>query len=216
MKERIKIFGIEIDSVSVEKAVNKTFCWIQAGDLACRYVVTPNIDHLVRIQKNEQFKEAYRGASLVLLDSRPAFLALRALGKSLPEVVPGSDFVPALFKEAQKRGGLKVFWLGAAPGVAIKAAERIQKQYPLIRTVGFYSPAQGFEYSREETEKIISTIAENAPDLLIVGLGAPKQELWVYAHQRQINAKVAICAGATIDFLAGEKTRSLMDAKSLP
>ena len=215
MKERMKIFGIEIDSVTVEKAVNRTLCWIQTGDPACRYVVTPNIDHIVRLQKNEQFKEAYRDASLVLLDSRPAFLALRALGKSLPEVVSGSDFVPALFKEAQKRGGLKVFWLGVAPGVAKKAAERVQKQYPLVRTVGFYSPAHGFEYSKEETGKIISTIAENAPDLLIVGLGAPKQELWVCAHQRQINAKVAICAGATIDFLAGEKKRAPLWMRNL-
>ena len=79
------------------------------------------------------------------------------------------------------------------------------RKYPLVRTVGFYSPAHGFEYSREETGKIILSIAENAPDLLILGLGAPKQELWVYTHQRQINVKLAICAGATIDFLAGEK-----------
>jgi N-acetylglucosaminyldiphosphoundecaprenol N-acetyl-beta-D-mannosaminyltransferase len=103
---------------------------------------------------------------------------------------------------------LRVFLLGAAPGVAQRAAENIHEHWPNVDVVGIYSPPLGFETDPAENNRILKMIAEADPQLLLIGLGAPKQELWVERHANQLQARVALCVGATIDFLAGEKARS--------
>jgi N-acetylglucosaminyldiphosphoundecaprenol N-acetyl-beta-D-mannosaminyltransferase len=107
-----------------------------------------------------------------------------------------------------ERPPLRVFLLGAAPGVAERAAEQIHSQWPGVHVVSCYSPALGFEKSDEQNDAILERIAAAKCDLLVVGLGAPKQELWVSQHRERIAARAALCVGATIDFLAGEKRRA--------
>ncbi len=89
-----------------------------------------------------------------------------------------------------------------------RAAINIARRWPAVRVVDTYSPRLGFERDPAENEAILARIAESRSDVLVVGLGAPKQELWVHAHLRQIQAPVAMCVGATIDFLAGERRRA--------
>jgi N-acetylglucosaminyldiphosphoundecaprenol N-acetyl-beta-D-mannosaminyltransferase len=101
-----------------------------------------------------------------------------------------------------------VFLLGAAPGVADIAAARIGDQWPNVRVVGTYSPPKNFETDEKENSAVLAALAAVEHDLLIVGLGAPRQEIWVHRHCEQLPSKVAICAGATIDFLAGIRRRS--------
>src|SRR5262249_5665045 len=142
----------------------------------------------------------------------------RLLRREIPERVPGSDLVPALFATVNAQSPsantdehsprLRVFLLGAAPGVADRAATNIHQRWPAVNVVGTYSPPLAFENNPAETVSILQRIASANPDLLVVGLGAPKQELWVHAHHREIAAPVALCVGATIDFLAGEKPRA--------
>jgi N-acetylglucosaminyldiphosphoundecaprenol N-acetyl-beta-D-mannosaminyltransferase len=146
----------------------------------------------------------------VLADGSPVVVASRLLRRPLPERVAGSDLVPAVFEQANKGGEkeLRVFLLGAGPGVASRAALAIEQRWPNVEVVGTYSPPLGFENDDNENERILSMIAEAGPELLLVGLGAPKQELWVQRHAPRIQAKAALCVGATIDFLAGEKSRS--------
>ena len=84
----------------------------------------------------------------------------------------------------------------------------MKAQWPKVETVGVYSPPMGFEKDAAETENILQRIADVSPDVVVVGLGAPKQELWVAANADQLKTKVALCVGATIDFLAGEKKRA--------
>ena len=84
----------------------------------------------------------------------------------------------------------------------------MQERWPNVRTVGVYSPPLGFEKCELENNMILERIALCRPDVLVVGLGAPKQEIWVHQHRDQIRARVALCVGATIDFLAGEKRRA--------
>lgn len=103
---------------------------------------------------------------------------------------------------------LRVFLLGAGPGVGERAAACIGARWPAIEVVGTYSPPMGFEKSQQENFQILRRIAMARPDLLLVGLGAPKQELWVHAHRSEIRATAALCIGAAIDFLAGEKPRA--------
>ena len=103
---------------------------------------------------------------------------------------------------------LRVFLLGAAEGVAEVAAERIHEDWPEVQVVGTYSPPLGFEKDAAENARILDAIAAAAPDLLIIGFGAPKQELVGPSSSGEVQAKVALCAGATIDFLAGHRRRS--------
>jgi N-acetylglucosaminyldiphosphoundecaprenol N-acetyl-beta-D-mannosaminyltransferase len=122
--------------------------------------------------------------------------------------VPGSDLVPALFDAADPAEPLRVYLLGAAPGVGERAMTQIQRRWPAVIPAGCYSPPLGFEHDERENSEIIARIEAAQPDLLIVGLGAPKQELWVHRHLEILATQVAICAGATIDFLAGERRRA--------
>lgn len=208
MKQRHHLFGVEIDAVNMSQAVEQIFDWIENPPAQCQFVVTPNVDHTVILNENDRLRAAYRDAGLVLADGHPVVVASKLLRKPLPERVPGSDLVPRLFDSASERGPVSVFLLGAAEGVAERAAARIQTDWANVNIVGTYSPPLGFENDLEEETRILAMIDDHAPDLLIVGLGAPKQELWTHKHFETLNAKVALCVGATIDFLAGEKKRA--------
>lgn len=182
--------------------------WIESEHDQCHYVVTPNVDHAVQLQKNSALIDSYKQADLVLADGHPIVWASRLLCQPLPERVPGSEVVPALFDSFNRNGKLRVFLLGAMPGVGALAAENMKRQWPNVETVGVYSPPMGFEKDPEENNFILGRIALTRPDVVIVGLGAPKQEIWVHEHRDQIRAKTALCVGATIDFLAGEQKRA--------
>jgi len=205
---RVKLFGMRIDAVRLDQAVAEIFTWFDKRDSRCRFVVTPNVDHAVMFQENPRLRAAYRSASLVVADGHPVVLASRLLGRPVPQRVPGSDLAPAIFAKASAQRPLRVFLLGAAPGVGERAARNIEAKNPGVRIVGTYSPPLGFEKDAAENRRILDRITATAPDLLIVGLGAPKQELWVHQHQHAIRASAALCVGATIDFLAGEKRRA--------
>jgi N-acetylglucosaminyldiphosphoundecaprenol N-acetyl-beta-D-mannosaminyltransferase len=208
MSNQLSLFGLSIDALTLPAAVERLLAWTEAAAPACRYVVTPNVDHAVMFQTHAGLRSAYADAGMVLADGMPVVWAARLLGRSLPERVTGSDLVPALFTAAQQRQGLRVFLLGAAPGVGAREALRIGKRWPAVRVVGTYSPPLGFERSKDQNADILARIAAARPDVLVVGLGAPKQELWVHAHRAKIAAPVALCVGATIDFLAGERRRA--------
>lgn len=206
-RQAISLCGIQIDAVTMSQAVTTIFQWI-AVPRGCRYVVTPNVDHVVVYQEHAALRNAYAGASLVLADGFPVAVAARLLGKPLPGRVPGSDLVPALLAAARLDRPLRVYLLGAGPGVAERAATKIHHRWPAVTVAGTYSPPLGFERDEAENERILARIAEARVDLLVIGLGAPKQELWVSAWRDRIQAAAAVCAGATIDFLAGEKRRA--------
>ncbi|MFW6171969.1 MAG: WecB/TagA/CpsF family glycosyltransferase [Planctomycetota bacterium] len=205
---RVKLFGIQVDAISMETAVQRIYGWMTQATGNCKYVVTPNVDHVVRLREHQSFRLAYRDAALVVADGLPLVLASRWLGKPVPERVAGSDLIPELFAAADQHGPIKVFLLGAAPGVAGRAAERIESTWPAVHVTGFNSPPLGFENQEHLNQSILDHIRRAKPDLLVLGLGAPKQELWVHAHRNRIDAGVAVCAGGTIDFLAGEKQRA--------
>jgi N-acetylglucosaminyldiphosphoundecaprenol N-acetyl-beta-D-mannosaminyltransferase len=202
------LFGIKIDSIRMNEAVATVRAWINEDAGKCRYVVTPNVDHTVLLQQNDGLRKSYEDAHLVLADGQPIVWASRLLRQPLPERVPGSELVPALFDSFNQSGALKVFLLGAMPGVGALAAAKMKQRWPNIQTVGVYSPPMGFENDPDECNYVLGRIALCQPDLVIVGLGAPKQEVWVHRYHRQLNTKAVLCAGATIDFLAGQQKRA--------
>ena len=208
MSRKVKLFGMEVDALRMSEAVDRVYGWITQAEYECHYVVTPNVDHAVMFQEHAGLRAAYADASLVLADGAPVVLASRLIRRPLPQRVAGSDLAPEIFACAADRGGLKVFLLGAAEGVGARAAAQIAQRWPAVEIVGVYSPPLGFESDARENAAILDRILAARPDVLLVGLGAPKQELWVHTHRAALRAKVALCVGATIDFLAGEKERA--------
>ena len=216
----ISLFGMQIDAIDMPEAVERVISWCQQprGE-SCRYVVTPNVDHTVMFQTDAALRDSYAGASMVLADGAPVVLASRLLRKALPQRVAGSDLVPALFEHSCSTTGdsapLRVFLLGAGPGVAERAADVIHDRWANVQVVGTLSPPMGFEHEEAENAKILQAVADCQPDVVMIGLGAPKQELWISRHADQLQAKAALCIGATIDFLAGEKARAPQILQSL-
>ncbi|HYO25078.1 MAG TPA: WecB/TagA/CpsF family glycosyltransferase [Lacipirellulaceae bacterium] len=215
-RRTVRLFGMTVDALTMSETIDAVLGWCRAprGE-SCRFVVTPNVDHAVMFQHNAALRAAYRDAALVLADGAPVVAASRLLRRALPERVPGSDLAPAMFKrvaadcaECAATAPLRVFLLGAGPGVADRAAANIGKRWPGVCVVGTLSPPLGFERDDAENARILAAVAGAKPDVLLVGFGAPKQELWVHAHARELDAKAALCIGATIDFLAGEKRRA--------
>jgi N-acetylglucosaminyldiphosphoundecaprenol N-acetyl-beta-D-mannosaminyltransferase len=206
MQETIEMFGMRISRLTMGETLDRVLGWCAAprGE-SCRYIVTPNVDHAVMFQHRGDLREAYADASLVLADGLPLVVASRLFRHNLPERVAGSDLVPRLMATGKP---IRVFLLGAAEGVADLAAERIRLNWPAVEIVGTLSPPIGFESDTAENERILVAVAAARPDLLVIGFGAPKQELWVHRNYQRLEAKVAVCAGATIDFLAGHRRRS--------
>lgn len=203
-----RMFGINIDAVRMNQAVTKVWRWVRSGGRYCQFVVTPNVDHIVQLKDNLSLAQSYQNAGMVLADGWPLVASSHLFGKKLPERVAGSDLVPALFESASPERPLSVFLLGAAPGVGLTAAENIHEKWPSVKVLDTYSPPMGFEKNPYENEFILDRIAQCNPDVLVIGLGAPKQEIWISKHHKKISAKVALCVGATIDFLANNKKRA--------
>ena len=209
MSQKQPLFGIEIDAVRMPEAVSQLRRWVfEPSEHRCRYVVTPNVDHTILLTENPKLQDAYESADMILADGHPIIWASKLLQRPLPERVAGSELVPSLFDSYQRAGKLKVFLLGAAPGVAATAANNMKKCWPNVETVGVYSPPLGFENDPEENDYILGRLILTKPDVIVVGLGAPKQEIWVHQNIENLPAKVALCVGATIDFLAGAKKRA--------
>jgi N-acetylglucosaminyldiphosphoundecaprenol N-acetyl-beta-D-mannosaminyltransferase len=197
-RRRVCLFGIDIDAVRMEQAVAQLLIWINHRDGTCRHVVTPNVDHVVLYQESEELRQAYAGAGLVLADGAPVVAASRLLGRPLPERVAGSDLVPCLFHEAAwQRMPLRVYLLGGAPGVGQRAAERITAGWPGIKVVGLASPPLGFEHDAVLNADLVANINACEPDLLLIGLGAPKQELWIHRHYQELSVPAASARRST-------------------
>lgn len=208
MGDRVSLFGIQLDPLTMAQAIDRLLAIIQGQPRESRYVVTPNVDHIVKLRHDRAFQAAYRDAELVLVDGKPVRLASILLRTPLPETVPGSDLVPDLFAASERIGGISVYLIGSAEGVADIAAANIRRRWPWVRVSGVYSPPMHFSVASPMSDHAVEKIRAAAPDVLVVGLGAPRQEIWVHNVRERLNAKTVLCVGATIDFLAGEKSRA--------
>jgi N-acetylglucosaminyldiphosphoundecaprenol N-acetyl-beta-D-mannosaminyltransferase len=211
LKKRIHLFGVEIDPLTMSETVSLIAQWLKQVENTCKFVVTPNVDHIVKVQTDTGLQAAYKRAALIVTDGKPVVWAASLLGVNIPGTVPGSDLVPAIFDYAQtEKTTVKVFLLGAMPGVADRAKANIHHKWPLVEVVGTLSPDFGFDKNIADSKAICEMINNSGAELLVLGLGAPKQELWITQYAPEISVKVALCVGATIDFLAGEKARAPM------
>lgn len=206
--DTIELFGIQIHPLDHDSAIKKILSWLESETRPCRMVVTPNVNHAVLYQENADFRAAYSAAALRLTDGRYLPLAARILARGELHTVNGSDLIPGVLSACRGRPGTRVFLLGAAPHVAESAASRIRNEFPWVNVAGTHSPAFGFETRRQETNEILKRVAAARPDLLIMGISPPRQEIWAAKHLSELETSALICGGATIDFLAGHKRRA--------
>jgi len=173
------------------------------------FLVTPNVDHLVKLQKDHDFYKVYQNADWVVCDSKIVALGLKFLGTPIKEVIPGSSFFTEYYFYHKDNEDVKIFLLGAAEGVAEKAMQNINDKVKRKIVVGVHSPSFGFEKNEEECNNIIEKINTTDATVLVVGVGAPKQEKWIHKYKDEFtHIKLFMPLGATIDFEAGNVKRA--------
>jgi N-acetylglucosaminyldiphosphoundecaprenol N-acetyl-beta-D-mannosaminyltransferase len=202
--KRVRLGQIYAHSLTFSEALDAIADLVAAGKGG--YVVTPNVDHVVQAEHSDEMRSAYREASLSLVDGQPLIWLSQLMGEPFPEKISGSDLVPRLLRVAA-REGWRVFFLGAAEGVGAKAAEILRSEEPSLQ-IEVHSPPFGFENDPGECAEVLQRIRDVKPNLVVMALGCPKQELLMCRWKHELAPAVAIGAGATLDFIAGNVSRS--------
>lgn len=203
--EKQQLLNTYVNNLSKKEALRKIEAMVSRREKA--FVVPINVDVVMKAEKDPYLKTIIDQAELVLIDGKPLIWISKLYGRPIKEKLSGSDLVPALCRDAAKKGWT-VFILGGGPGIADHAAKNLMKKYPELKIVGTYAPKMGFEHDKEELEYINQTVSAVHPDILIACFGCPKQEKFIYENYRRYDAAVSICGGATVDFLAGSVRRA--------
>jgi exopolysaccharide biosynthesis WecB/TagA/CpsF family protein len=177
-----------------------------AGSAAAQNVFTLNLDHVVKLRKDVEFRAAYKRAGLITADGFPIVLACRLQGKRVSRVT-GSDLILPISAEAA-RTGKSIYLFGSNLPVLNKASRLLHEANPGLTIAGVFAPPQGFNPTSEEARRCIATIGKSGADLCFVALGAPKQELFADCGKSLFPNISFICIGAGLDFIAGTQVRA--------
>ena len=202
---RIEFLNTYIDNLTASEAKKAVDSLIQAG--GNHYVVTPNSDIVVKMQDDTELKEICDKADLILTDGQIVVKLSRYLGNPIKERVCMTDFVWDVFDLAIKKD-YKVFLFGGKEDVLFKATENIKKRLPELNIVDSYSPPFGFEKNEEMLEEANRRIKASDADILIVFLGCPKQEKFIYQNKDKYQVPISITMGGCVDFMAGKVKRA--------
>jgi N-acetylglucosaminyldiphosphoundecaprenol N-acetyl-beta-D-mannosaminyltransferase len=197
----LRILGLPVHPVDMAGALDTIDAFIREG--GTHHIVTADASMLVIAQEDPLLRDIIRQAELVTPDSTGVLWAAGRLGKPLRERVSGVEIVEKLCALSPTRG-YRLYFLGAAPGVAQQAAEAMQRRYPGAQVVGF---RDGF-FGPEETKDVLEDIQQRRPDVLCVAMGIPKQEKWIAAHRETLGVPVLIGVGGTLDVLSGNTRRA--------
>lgn len=202
---RMKFMNTYVDNVTMEEAIAHIEDCIRKHKIG--HVITPNVDQIVRIERDTYFKKICDSAELLLVDGHPLMWIAKWYKRPIKEKICGSDLVPRLCSIAAKKG-YTVFLLGAAEGVAEAAAANLKEKYKGLNVVGTYSPPYGFEKDPIEMTKINNLLLKSGADLLFVGMGVPRQDIFIYENMYKYQIPMSFSIGATIDFEAGVQKRA--------
>ena len=196
---RTEILGVGFDDLTIEEAADRASALLEEEGF--HYVVTPNPELVDRARREETFREALNGADLVLPDGIGVVYAARLLGRSLKGRCPGIDFAGKLM-EHMARTGLRLYLLGAKPGVAEAAAARLEIRYPGLTICGTHDG-----YFQEDAP-VVEEIRRAGADVVFVCLGAPKQEYWMVKNGPATGARLMAGLGGSLDVFAGVVERA--------
>ena len=198
---RIDVLGVEFDDMDIVEAVELAMSFMD--ERRCAYAVTPNPEIVLASRKNRKLAAAIRSADMVLADGVGVIYASHILGTPIKNRIPGIDFASALMARMSECGK-KVFLLGAKPGVAELAAERLSERYPGLDICGVND---GY-FEEEDNELVLEKINAQSPDLVLVCLGAPKQELFMAKYGEATGCHLLMGLGGSMDIFAGVAQRA--------
>ncbi|HHW21862.1 MAG TPA: WecB/TagA/CpsF family glycosyltransferase [Clostridiaceae bacterium] len=196
MPEKIDIHGVMIDNVNMKEALDIVLDMMKGK--SANKIFTPNAEIIMQANRDPELLNILNSAELLVPDGAGVILASRILKNRLKEKVSGIDLVKKILSHTEKRS-TSFFIFGGKPGVAEKASINILSDYPKARINGFRN---GY-FEESEIPEIIKQINDSRADVLLVGLGAPKQEKWIHRYAGQLNSKVIMGIGGAIDVFAG-------------
>lgn len=197
--DRVSIHGIKIHNITMHEAVDTVQSWMKENTIHAVY--TPNSEIIMQAQRDPNLKSILNGADLLIPDGAGVVLASKLLKMPLKEKVSGVDLLKNLFKTFSGKN-ISFYILGGKPGVAEMAAVNIMSEYGKVHIKGY---DHGY-FPQEEEDAVIDRINKAKPDILLVGLGAPRQEKWIHENMYRLSCKAAIGVGGSIDIFAGTAT----------
>ena len=207
--QRLNILNVEIDRVDFALTLDLIDAWVlqrratSTALPACRQICTVNPEFIIDAQRDSTFAAVLARADLCVPDGAGVLWAARRVGQPLRERVTGSDGIYRICERAAQRGW-RVFLLGAAPGVAERAAAVLAGRYPGLAVAGCYAGSP----TDAEWPAIRARLDAAAPDILFVAYGHPRQDFWIAHHRAEVAAAVAIGVGGAFDFVAGVAQRA--------
>ena len=199
---RIEILGLPVDAISYEGWMRKIGEWVASSDGA-RHVCTVNPEFIMIARSDPVFFHILKRADICVPDGVGLLWASRRLGAPLPQRVTGSDGVPLIARRAAEHGW-RIFLLGAAEGIAERAASILRQQRPQLIVAGVY----GGSPSADEEDAIVARINASDADILLVAYGAPEQDKWIARNLPRLEVAMAMGVGGSLDFIAGVVPRA--------
>ena len=196
----VNIVGVQVSNLDYNETIQFISDHLVSAHKPLK-IFTPNVDFIVKAQKDPNFKNVLNAADLSLPDGKPLVWASIYLGNPLKLKVSGSTLFYKVCELARKKHK-RIFLLGGLPSAAEIASKKLQEKYGDIIS-GFYCPKYGFENNKEEISRIIEILKMSKSDILVVGLGAPKQEYFIDSYSCNYNIPVSLALGGTIDFASG-------------
>lgn len=203
----INVLGYETSAAGLSGDIASARNVIDQGSKGA-YMACANPHSLVVARRDDLFRDALVDADILLPDGIGVVFAAKLLGENLSERVAGSDFFAELSRQAEKCNGLRYFFLGSTDHVLEKLVDRLQREYPAVEVCGVFSPPFKAELDDADNDLIIERINNARPDVLWVGMTAPKQEKWIYKNKHRLNVPLTGAIGAVFDFYAGTKKRA--------
>jgi N-acetylglucosaminyldiphosphoundecaprenol N-acetyl-beta-D-mannosaminyltransferase len=203
-REKIDVLGVGVDPLTVEELHEEISRFVENGEHAL--VLHANVHGLNLAYRNGRLRGLFNRAPIVFCDGSGVMLGARILGRRIPERITYADWTWKLAAFAEERG-FSLFFLGARPGVAEKAARRLEYRFPKLRIAGAEHGYFERTLGSPENEAIIKKINAARPNVLLVGFGMPVQEFWLAENWEKVDANVALTGGAVFDYVSGELRR---------
>ncbi len=201
MRKTVEILGVHIDNMTMQETLEKAKALLKTEGVSAIY--TPNPEIIMAAYQEESFRVILNEADICCPDGIGVVYASRMLKKPVPERVPGYDVTCALLKSIAKTGE-GVFLFGAKPGVAELAKTKLEERYPGLVVSGTHD---GY-FQEEEEADIVRQINQSGAKLLLVCLGAPKQEKWIHKHKKDLKVNLCMGVGGSLDVFAGTVKRA--------
>ncbi len=199
---RVDILGIPVDKITEKELLEKIINFI--NEKRFHLIVTINSENATKALENKIFLDVIKNADLVIPDGIGIIFASKILGDKLPERIPGIDLSYKLLEISNEKG-YKIVLIGGKEGVAEGAKENLKKIFPNLNIAMTYN---GY-FNEDEEKKIVEEIQKIEPDILLVGMGSEKQEIWIWNNREKFkNIGVCIGVGGTLDIWAGKKKRA--------